>query len=144
MKLPYSVFPSQPAIIPQSNGNWYLSADYIGPAINNSVTSISTGFITDGATIPRFAWRLLNHPMQLPLIAAAVLHDAEYSAELHTRKECDVRFLEAMHRLNISWLKRNTIHIAVRSFGWIVWNKHTALTIAAARLLVKNTPQPSS
>ena len=137
MKLSYSYFPDQPAVIPQSNGNWYLSVDYIGPAINNSVTIISDGFITDGATIPRFAWRLLNHPMQVPLIAAAILHDAEYSAELHTRKECDLRFLEAMYLLKISWLKRNTIFAAVRSFGWVVWNRHSVLTVNAARQLAR-------
>lgn len=122
-------FPAPPPITPMSDGNWKLYSHYIGPSINNNVTIIFAGFICDGATIPRFAWRLLNHPLQIPLINAAILHDAEYSAELYSRDICDRRFLAAMQLLKINWLKRNTIYTAVRSFGWVIWNKHTPVSI---------------
>lgn len=128
-------FPLPPPITPLPSGNWRLTAHYLGPSINNSVTIIFAGFVCDGATIPRFAWRLLNHPLQIPLIAAAILHDAEYSAELYPRHICDRRFLEAMQLLKINWLKRNTIYTAVRSFGWAIWNNHTPVSIMFNRQL---------
>lgn len=129
--------------MPLPSGNWHLAARYTGPVINNAATVIFPGFITDGSTIPRFAWRLLNHPLQIPLICAAILHDAEYSAERHPRHICDRRFLEAMCLLKISWLKRNTIYAAVRSFGWLIWNRHTPISILFHRKQTATiTPQP--
>ncbi|MDD2241140.1 MAG: DUF1353 domain-containing protein [Kiritimatiellae bacterium] len=133
MKPQIHAFPDPPPVSPRPDSQWQLTAPYIGPAISGSVTIIIPKFYTDGASIPRFAWRVIGHPLQLPLLSAAILHDAEYCAELHPRATCDRRFLEAMQLLGVNWLKRNTIYAAVRCFGATIWNRHTPATIATAR-----------
>ena len=136
MKAQIHAFPDPPPVIPLADNEWKLTAPYVGPAISSSVTIILPHFMTDGATIPRLAWHIIGHPLQLPLLSAAILHDAEYCAELHPRATCDRRFLLAMQLLGIPWLKRNTIYAAVRSFGFLLWNRHTPAFIATARTLV--------
>jgi len=44
-----------------------------------------TGFVCDGASIPRFFWRLIGHPLQEPIVRAAILHDAAYAGTLYGR-----------------------------------------------------------
>lgn len=131
-------FPAYPNLKPVADNDELreLEHDYIGPAINGKVTEVKTGFQIDGASIPRFFWRMVGHPLQLPLLAAAVLHDGEYMAELYPRKECDKRFVEAMKMLGICWLKRSIIYSAVRIGGGVVWKKHTAETLADAEKFV--------
>ena len=40
---------------------------------------VPAGTRTDGASIPRFLWRICGHPLQAPRVYAALLHDWLYS-----------------------------------------------------------------
>ena len=40
--------------------------------------TVPAGTTTDGASIPRFLWRLCGHPLQAPRVYAALLHDWLY------------------------------------------------------------------
>lgn len=95
----------------------------------------SPGYRTDGASIPRAFWRLIGHPMQMPLLIPALVHDGLYSGELCTRAEADTAFLDLMKKVGILWAKRNAVYPAVRVGGWNVWRKHTAKSIAKSRAL---------
>jgi len=95
------------------------------------------GMWTDGASIPRFFWRTIGHPMMLPYVKAAVIHDAgymdklewcykedgEWVSESHTRKEVDELFLALMKSLGISWWRRTMMYQAVRWFGGKHWTE---------------------
>lgn len=94
---------------------------------------IKTGFIFDGASIPRIAWRVVGHPWQMPLLVCALPHDVLYASEYFTQAECDWIFLELMKAVGINWVKRNTIWLAVKSFGGFVWMKHTRYSINKAK-----------
>jgi hypothetical protein len=80
--------------------------------------TIPTGFLTDGASIPRIFWNILS-PFG-DYFAAALVHDYLYSPANHwfTRAESDQIFLEAMTLARVPWLRRHTIHKAVRLGGW--------------------------
>ena len=41
--------------------------------------SVPAGFETDGASIPRFLWRICGHPMEAPRLYLAIIHDWFYS-----------------------------------------------------------------
>ena len=41
--------------------------------------TVPAGTTTDGASIPRFLWRLCGHPLMAPRVYAALLHDWLYS-----------------------------------------------------------------
>lgn len=79
---------------------------------------VPTGFITDGASIPRAFWSFLS-PYG-PYCSAAVIHDWLYSPGnvRYTRLEADLIFKEAMFNLGIGWWDREIIYRAVRAFGW--------------------------
>ena len=85
---------------------------------------VPAGFITDGASIPRFAWSIIGGPMSGKYVAAAILHDWLYHIQTFSRKKSDLIFLKAMAVLGVTRLKRKTIYWAVRIGGRWAWNSH--------------------
>lgn len=89
------------------------------------------GTLTDGASIPRFFWRIIGPPMTGRYRKAAVIHDAGYSGSLqwnvegqptaYTRKAMDTLFLRLMKALGVPWWRRRLMHWAVRWFGKGNW-----------------------
>jgi Protein of unknown function (DUF1353) len=86
--------------------------------------TVPEGFITDWASIPRFAQLFIPKDVGR---RAAVVHDYLYSTHGEygrwTRKECDRVFLEAMACLEVPWVARHIMYVAVRAGGWVPWNK---------------------
>lgn len=78
---------------------------------------VPKAFITDGASIPRIFWSILQ-PFG-PYFKAALIHDFLYSPmnDKFTRAEADAIFKEAMFNLGIGWIKREAIYRSVRVFG---------------------------
>lgn len=135
-------YPDLPAIDPPrladlwagTGGFWTVACNWMGPLIDGEATLIRRGFGTDGASIPRWAWRVIGHPMQLPLLAYALPHDADYAAELFPRDVCDMRFLtNQANDGHICLAKRKAIYAAVRIGGGCVWRGHTPESLAVAR-----------
>jgi hypothetical protein len=102
---------------------------YHSPLLNCTI-SVPVGFETDLASIPRFFQRIL--PVNDSHRLAAVLHDYLYSKKgvlsknTLTREQCDSAFLEAMQVCGVPFVKRHTMHRAVRLGGWMYWNKNNA------------------
>ena len=113
-----------PAGMSQAN-LWVLT----GPLSYLSATGhqiiVPKGFITDLASIPRPLRGIFN--VNGKSRAPAVLHDYLYcSQQLKGRKEADGLFLEAMVARGMDPVTRNLMYVAVRSFGWIYYNKRQA------------------
>lgn len=82
--------------------------------------TVPTGFVTDGASIPRAFWNLFS-PFD-EYFGAALIHDFLYSkrSDMHFMVErwmADEIFKEAMWNIGLPWYKRETIYRAVRMFG---------------------------
>lgn len=93
------------------------------------------GFVTDLASIPRWAWTLL--PPDGPWVKGAVIHDFLYATmgtgawkrhppaitrkEPYTRAEADAILREALANRGVDWLRRNIIWAAVRLGGARGW-----------------------
>lgn len=90
---------------------------------SHGIIEVPAGFITDGASIPKFFWSVLS-PFG-DYFAAAVVHDYLYKKEcqLYTRKEADLIFKEAMFNLGVPWYRRDIIYQAVNLFGWAYFRK---------------------
>jgi len=75
------------------------------------------GTVTDGASIPRAFWPLLQ-PFG-PYFEAAIAHDDIYNRPhpSWSRREADLIFLEAMSVLGVGVIARQTIFRSVRLFG---------------------------
>lgn len=83
-----------------------------------------SGATTDGASIPRFAWRLFGPPLAGRHAPAAVLHDALYASEAMKREACDRYFLEMLLTCGLSHPLAVAMYAAVRAGGWLVWKHH--------------------
>lgn len=79
--------------------------------------TVPQDFITDGASVPRIFWNILS-PFG-DYFGPALVHDFLYSHhnQWFTRAEADSIFLEAMTLAGVPWLRRHTIHKAVRLGG---------------------------
>lgn len=79
--------------------------------------TVPYGFTTDGASIPRAFWSILE-PFG-PWFGPAIIHDFLYSEHNHrfNRKESDDIFKEAMFNAGLDWPRRECIYRAVRLFS---------------------------
>ena len=91
---------------------------------------VQIGFLSDGASIPQFAWSIIGDP-EGDYFPAALIHDWLYRIRTFNRAAADWIILEAMQSLRVGWLTRNTIYAGVRAFGWIPWNRRGPLDLAA-------------
>lgn len=96
-----------------------LTAEWEGWTIR-----VKAGYRTDGASIPRMAWRVVGHPWA-QYLPAAIVHDILYGTEVWDRKEADRCFLGLMQCIGVGWLKSHVIYSAVRMFGGLTWSRHT-------------------
>ncbi len=81
---------------------------------------VPRGFMTDFASVPRAFWPVLPPTGQYG--PAAVIHDYLYRNGLTSRADADWTFREAMERLGVGWFTRQTMYLAVRSFGWAAYH----------------------
>lgn len=86
---------------------------------DGTVHEVDRGDRSDGASIPRFLWRL-ESPYGRSL-EAAVHHDRKYRLKEGTRAEADRRFLEGLAVLGIPAWKRQVMFAAIRAFGGGGW-----------------------
>ena len=86
--------------------------------------SVPKGFVSDGASLPRSAWRVIGHPFSCRYLAEAVCHDWLYHTGKLGRAEADKWFYNAIRGKKRFWLRSKLVYIAVRLFGHVAWNKH--------------------
>ncbi len=93
---------------------------------------VKAGYRTDGASIPRLAWRVVGNPWE-EYLAAAVVHDILYETEALEREDADRCFLDLMEFCGVGKIRRAIMYRAVKVFGGATWKKHNAQSIALAR-----------
>lgn len=123
--------------IQKVDGRWHLPVGHVVKVGASDKLECPIGMWTDGASIPRFFWRLIGHPMSPEYVDAAVIHDAGYLGVLtwwrlngelwleenYTREEVDTLFLELLKCLGVSWWRRRAMYLAVRTFGGSGWTE---------------------
>jgi len=87
---------------------------------HENVHAVPAGFHTDGASIPRFFWRIIGHPFG-PYLAAAIVHDwyCVKATEAATMKECKRIRLQAdvLFEEMLTWLGLPKPKVAVMYRG---------------------------
>lgn len=96
---------------------------YIGSHDSGELVYVPAGYLTDGASVPRFLWGLI--PPWGSYGQAAVVHDilCEYLSitkdgqpQPISRARCDEILLEAMEALGVPRAKRYAIYLAVCAY----------------------------
>ena len=90
---------------------------------------VPKGFVSDGASIPRFLWWLFT-PFSPDTIDAAIPHDFVYRNQSwwarmgYNKKDADIMMNLIMIERKVSGWKRRWIYAGLRTFGWIGWNEN--------------------
>lgn len=95
---------------------------------DGGIIHIPYGFEWDLSSVPRFLWGLL--PPDGTFEIASLIHDYLYITKLRSRKFADDEMLlwskvvgGTQTKFTLRNLDNQVRYIAVRLFGWIVWNK---------------------
>ena len=102
---------------------WAILLEKIVFSYKGQLYTIPVGFRSDGASLPRFFWRIIGHPFDMAYLREAVIHDYLYKHQPCTRKEAD-RFLFVLLEDNNLGIKRYLIYWGLRIGGWVAWNKY--------------------
>ena len=118
-------------VLHDTGDEFELAYDFVVRIGDGTTLTAPAGTTTDGASIPRFFWRLIGPPMTGRYRQAAVIHDAGYTADLqwcvdgasieYDRKAVDALFLQLMKALGVPWWRRRMMYLAVRWFGAKHW-----------------------
>lgn len=88
--------------------------------------TVHSGFLSDGASVPRLAQAIVGNPFDAYL-EAAVAHDWLYATHsdrlMFDREEADFILKELMWNQNLPAWKVAAFHAAVRLGGWANWKK---------------------
>ena len=85
---------------------------------------IPAGFVSDGASVPRFFWRLLSPQIDPVTLAPSLAHDwlYEHGAERGlTKQDCDIWYHDALVEQGYPMWKADLTFIGVFLFGWRRW-----------------------
>jgi Protein of unknown function (DUF1353) len=141
----------QPFLIPVNHSQFVLADDYhYAWEVEGKRWRVLVrhGFITDIASVPRFAWTLTGIKPDGLQRAAAVIHDLLYqwrglpqmpagviqmldegtqdwldSGRRWSREECDRLFRQILTEAGESPWRINLMFWAVRGFGSVAWNR---------------------
>jgi hypothetical protein len=92
-----------------------------------------SGYLSDGASIPRAFWSIVGHPFG-PYLGAAVIHDILYETQVVSRSAADGIFRDLVKALRISRLRRYAMYSAVRAAGMVPWGRHDDESIRLNKL----------
>ena len=87
---------------------------------------VPRGFEFDGASIPRFFWRLICAPLSPEAARAARDHDWVYRKQPAgwTRKDADLMFYCRLIEDGLAPWRAGLAYRGVRLFGWIAWTEN--------------------
>jgi hypothetical protein len=107
------------------NGFWKLQ-DNFGYENDSIKVTIKSGFITDGASIPKLFWNIIGNPFEDDLLKPSIIHDGLYTCMQLQRESCDKLLKEMLLFNGVSKIRTYLIYYAVRIFGSSHWNKDTS------------------
>lgn len=119
IRLPISTIGEKEAVLME---DWHID-DVLGMRF-----TIDAGETTDGASIPRFLWRVCGHPLMAPRVYAATLHDYLYRHgwELGVkRKKADECYRALLRHFGVAAWRAETEYYALRAFGASNYQKGT-------------------
>lgn len=86
--------------------------------VTGEVVEVPAGFMSDGASLPRFSWTLIAHPLQREVRRAGVVHDLECRVQRpRTSTSAHQRFGRMLKVDGMGPRRAKILETAVRGFG---------------------------
>lgn len=84
---------------------------------------VPSGYLFDGASIPRALWTLVGSPMDPQFVRAALIHDwlCDHVVERRDRRLADDIFLYLLDYSNVPECKRYAMYAGVRMYALLFW-----------------------
>jgi hypothetical protein len=136
---------SMPKLRPVIDGSlWEVVEDWQCrlPVSPERHIKISAGFRTDGATIPRWAWSIIGHPMDPIYLRGALVHDALYSSHSLRRITSDRIFRDLILEDGAHRLAAAMMYGAVRALGKAAWEDSNRIATAHMVIVAKSIYTP--
>lgn len=83
--------------------------------------TVGSGWIFDGATIPRWLWPLAGAPMEPPHDAAALIHDWLYACQILSKRQADWIYAQVLAQAGYAYWRVAAEWLAVTIFGGAAW-----------------------
>lgn len=109
--------------IKKEDANYYRVVGFLSYKNEELSVIVKGGFLTDGASMPRFLWRLFGSPFTGKYTASAIIHDSLYGTHLLSKEQTDSLFLEMMEVEDVALWKRTCMYYGVRWWGRSSWDK---------------------
>ncbi|MEQ9406890.1 MAG: DUF1353 domain-containing protein [Fuerstiella sp.] len=89
---------------------------------------VPEGFVSDGASIPRWLWPVLGPPVGNRHLIPAIVHDwlCVRGETYHERVLSDAVFFKLLAEYEVPRWKRTVMYLAVRCYGRFVWRARRA------------------
>lgn len=130
VKTPAIGYLAQPKLSPVKGSDklWELAEDW-HVCVRGIWYVIPMGYRTDGASIPRFLWRVCGHPFTGRRVIPALTHDAIYEGVIpfYTREGADRVYRDGLVEQGFPKWKAAVEYTAIRWFGKRHWNPSLGL-----------------
>ena len=85
----------------------------------------------DGASIPRWAWSIIGHPLEQRFRWPSYWHDrlCESSLTWADRRLADAMLLVLLEEAGVGYWRRTVMWIAVRLYAWLWWSWRRWLSV---------------
>lgn len=89
----------------------------------HALANIPEGYSWDGASIPRWAWSIMGHPLEGDLRLPSLVHDwlCEHSTTPADRMVADAIFFLLLSRAGVPRWRRICLWAAVRFYALAIW-----------------------
>ena len=83
--------------------------------------TIHAGYISDGASVPRFFWRILSPAVDARTLRPSIIHDYEYENGIGTREGADTDYRQRLMDNGYGVIKSSLTYYGVRIGGSRHW-----------------------
>ena len=84
---------------------------------------VPAGFVTDGASVPRFFWRVLGHPFDGRKLGPSLRHDWHYEQQDVPRAQADAEYYCDLRAEGVTVPEASLYWLGVRLAGWAHWGR---------------------
>lgn len=93
-------------------------------SLDGQTITIPAGFISDGASVPRFLWCILDPPICALTLIPSIIHDFLYRDQPCYKIKTDWLYFCLLRDNGYALWKCWLVFVGLVLFGWLAWFQH--------------------